>query len=244
MKKIYLAFTMLLTMAACTENKPSQQTETNKTEAGDNKLADCDITLNGIHFTKSINGGDKLVTDSAGIITVRANPNADFFIDPNEKISQDDAGILLTEVDNTKPFTFKGKVTSGFLKEGGLYNAATFFVFANDTLWQKLCFEQGDHGEHRIVSVRTIGTSDDNNHDVVDSAKSVYFKISSDTHTIASYFSLDGQEWQMVRIYRNNYPQQLYLGICSQAPQAEECVSTFEELELTTDNVDDFRMGN
>ena len=132
MKKIYLAFAMLLTMAACTQNKPSQQAESNKTEVGDNKLVDCDITLNGIHFTKSINGGDKLVTDSSGIITVRANPNADFFIDPNEKISQDDAGILLTEVDNTKPFTFKGKVTSGFLKEGGLYNAATFFVFANE----------------------------------------------------------------------------------------------------------------
>lgn len=86
MKKIYLAFAMLLTMAACTQNKPSQQAESNKTEVGDNKLADCDITLNGIHFTKSINGGDKLVTDSSGIITVRANPNADFFIDPNEKI--------------------------------------------------------------------------------------------------------------------------------------------------------------
>ena len=243
MKKIYLALAILLTMAACTQNKPSQP-ETNKTEVDNANMKDCDITISGIHFTKSINGGDKLVTDSAGVVTLRANPNADFFIDPNEKISQNDAGILLTEVDNTKPFTFKGKVTSGFLKEGGLYNAATFFVFANDTLWQKLCFEQGDHGEHRIVSVRTMGTSDDSNHDVVDSAKSVYFKISSDTQSIASYFSLDGREWQMVRIYRNNYPQQLYLGICSQAPQAEECVSTFEELSLTTDNVDDFRMGN
>ena len=73
MKKVYLAFAMLLTMAACTENKPSQQAETDKTEVADNKLADCDITLNGIHFTKSINGGDKLVTDSAGIITVSSN---------------------------------------------------------------------------------------------------------------------------------------------------------------------------
>lgn len=47
----------------------------------------------------------------------------------------------------------------------------------------------------------------------------------------------------MVRIYQNQYPSKLYLGICSQAPQAEECTSTFEELFLTTDNVDDFRMG-
>ena len=239
MKKFLYLTALALDLVACN----NKQAEIKNTESDNPKLADCDITINGIHFTKSINGADKLVTDSDGIVTMRANPNADFFIDPNEKISQDDAGILLTEVDNTKPFTFKGKVTSGFLSEGGLYNAATFFVYANDTLWQKLCFEHGDHGEHRIVSVRTIGTSDDNNHEVVDSAKSVFFKISSDTHSIASYFSLDGELWQMVRIYKNQYPAHLYLGICSQAPQAEECTSTFEQIALTTDNVDDFRLG-
>ena len=65
-----------------------------------------------------------------------------------------------------------------------------FFVYVNDTLWQKLAFEQDEYGNHRIVTVRTQGTSDDNNHDKID-AKSVYMKISSDTHTIASYYSLD-----------------------------------------------------
>ena len=48
----------------------------------------------------------------------------------------------------------------------------------------------------------------------------------------------------MVRIYRNEYPAKLYIGISSQAPQSEECVSTFEGLSLTTDNVGDFRMGD
>ena len=52
-----------------------------------------------------------------------------------------------------------------------------------------------------------------------------------------------GQQWQMVRLYANNYPERLYLGICSQAPQSDECISTFEQLSLTTDNVGDFRMG-
>ena len=36
---------------------------------------------------------------------------------------------------------------------------------------------------------------------------------------IASYYSLDGKEWQMVRLYRNNYPKNLKVGISSQAPQ-------------------------
>lgn len=235
MKKYFTLTAIALLLVSCSnrQNIGSENVQ----------MADCDITINGIHFTKSINGADKMITDSDGIITLRANPNADYFIDPNEKISQDDSGILLTEIDNTKPFTFKGKVTTGFLEEGGLYNAATFFVYANDKLWQKLCFEHGDNGEHRIVTVRTVGTSDDNNHDIIETAESVYFMISSDTQSIASYFSLDGQKWQMVRIYRNEYPAKLYLGICSQAPQAEECISTFEQLTLTADSVSDFRLG-
>ena len=110
MKKFLFLTAFVLGLVAC----GNKQAETQNTVTENAKLADCDITINGIHFTKSINGAEKLVTDSAGIITLRANPNADFFIDPNEKTSQDDAGILLTEVDNTKPFTFKGKVTSGF----------------------------------------------------------------------------------------------------------------------------------
>lgn len=201
------------------------------------------MTLNGLHFTRSLNGAEKQVSDSAGIITFRAKPQADFFCDPNGKISQDDAAILFMEIDNKKPFTYSAKVKTGFTPEG-TYNAAVLFVYANDSLWQKLCFEQDERGVHRIVSVRTIGTSDDNNHEVVnDETEYVYFKISSDTQTIANYYSLDGQTWQMVRLYKNEYGDKVYLGICSQAPQSDECISTFENLQLTTNNVGDFRLG-
>lgn len=131
---------------------------------------------------------------------------------------------------------------SGFT-EDGLYNAAALFVYASDSLYQKFCFEQDERGNHRVVTVRTVGTSDDNNHEVFNDAKFIWYKISSDARTIASYYSLDGQQWQLVRLYKNAYPDTLYLGICSQAPQSDECVSVFDQLLLTTDNVCDFRMG-
>ena len=206
-------------------------------------MTNCDITISGIHFTKSLNGADQQVLDSAGIVTFRAKPYADYFNDPNDgKLSQSDAAVLLTEIDNTKPFTFSARLKSGFT-EDGLYNAAALFVYVNDTLYQKFCFEQDERGNHRVVTVRTVGTSDENNHEVFNDTEFIYYKISSDAHTIASYNSLDGKEWQMVRLYENTYPARLYLGICSQAPQSEECISTFEELSLTTDNVGDFRIG-
>ena len=239
MKKTILLSALTLTLVACGGKQAIPPVE----EAVNEKLTDCDMTISGIHFTKALNGADGQVTDSAGIVTFRAKPHADYFNDPNDgKLSQSNAAVLLTEVDNTKPFTFSARLKTGFT-EDGLYNAATLFVYANDSLYQKFCFEQDERGNHRVVTVRTVGTSDDNNHEVQNDTEHIYYKISSDARTIASYYSLDGKEWQMVRLYQNNYPDRLYLGICSQAPQSDECVSIFDQLSLTTDNVSDFRMG-
>lgn len=239
MKKMILLSALTLTLVGCGGKQATPLVE----DAVNEKLTDCDMTISNIHFTKALNGADSQVTDSAGTVTFHAKPHADYFNDPNDgKLSQSNAAVLLTEVDNTKPFTFSARLKSGFTNDG-LYNAAALFVYVSDSLYQKFCFEQDERGNHRVVTVRTVGTSDDNNHEVQNDAEHIYYKISSDARTIASYYSLDGKQWQMVRLYQNNYPDRLYLGICSQAPQSDECVSIFDQLSLTTDNVGDFRMG-
>lgn len=239
MKKMILLSALTLTLVGCGGKQATPLVE----DAVNEKLTDCDMTISNIHFTKALNGADSQVTDSAGTVTFHAKPHADYFNDPNDgKLSQSNAAVLLTEVDNTKPFTFSARLKSGFTNDG-LYNAAVLFVYVSDSLYQKFCFEQDERGNHRVVTVRTVGTSDDNNHEVQNDAEHIYYKISSDARTIASYYSLDGKQWQMVRLYQNNYPDRLYLGICSQAPQSDECVSIFDQLSLTTDNVGDFRMG-
>lgn len=205
-------------------------------------IEDCKVDMGGIQFTKMVNGADKAVTETDNVIRFDAPEGTDLFIDPNDgKLSQGTAKILLTEIDNSKPFSFSACLKPGFTPEG-VYNAADLVVIANDTLWQKFCFEQDERGKHRVVTVRTIGTSDDNNHPEI-SQEYIYYKISSDTRTIASYYSLDGEEWQMVRLYKNNYPTRLYLGICSQAPQKGGCVSEFSQLSMRTESVADFRLG-
>lgn len=239
MKKHFFIVMAALMTVACSEKKADKLVQVQEKS----RLTECNVTLNGLHFTRSLNGAEKQVSDSAGIVTFRAKPQTDFFCDPNGKISQDNAAVLFMEIDNKKPFTYSAKVKTGFTPEG-TYSAAVLFVYANDSLWQKLCFEQDERGKHRVISVRTIGTSDDNNHEVVDDEMEyVYFKISSDTQTIANYYSLDGKTWQMVRLYKNEYGDKAYLGICSQAPQSDECISTFKDLQLTTDNVKNFRLG-
>lgn len=43
----------------------------------------------------------------------------------------------------------------------------------------------------------------------------MYMKISSDTKTIGFYYSLDKELWQLVRLFRNDYPSFVF------------CVATF-----------------
>ena len=96
---------------------------------------------------------------------------------------------------------------------------------------------------HRMVSVRTTGTSDDNDHDVV-TAKSVYMKISSDTTTIGFYYSLDKKTWQLIRLFKNAYPSSIWVGISTQSPIGNGTSAVFEDLSLTQQSVSNFRLGN
>ncbi|WP_375437415.1 DUF1349 domain-containing protein [uncultured Hymenobacter sp.] len=245
----------LLLLGSCADNKTPDASATNAASAPATLSAiaedtarvsgkPCDIKLANIHFTKAVNGADTLTkVDAKGRMTFRVGEKKDFFCDPNDnKLSNNTAPILLAEVDNTKPFTLVSKVIPGFT-EKGLYNAGVLYIYVNDMRWQKHCFEQDERGNHRIVSVRTIGTSDDNNHDVVKSP-SAYMKISSDTRTVASYYSLDNKNWQLVRLYKNDYPAQIWMGVSAQCPVDTGTVSYFEEVSLTQNSVTDFRLGN
>jgi len=243
--------TMLL-LGSCAENKTPATAAPTAPAAGSTAAQDtarvsgkpCDLKLANIHFTKAVNGADTLIQmDTQGQMDFRVGAKKDFFCDPNDnKLSNNTAPILLAKVDNTKPFTLMAKVTPGFTAEG-LYNAGVLYLYVNDRRWQKHCFEQDERGNHRIVSVRTIGTSDDNNHDVV-KGPTAYMKISSDTRTVASYYSLDKKTWQLVRLYKNDYPAELWAGVSAQCPIDTGTTSHFEGISLTQNSVSDFRLGN
>lgn len=229
-----LLFTTAL-MTHCTTNEKSLPNETPE--------SNCDIRLPNIHFTRSINGADTLaLVQDSGKIAFRVGEKKDYFNDPDGKLSNNTAPLLLSQVDNTRPFTLNVKVTPIFTP-GGIYNAGVLYIYVNDSLYQKLCFEQDERGKHRVVSVRTKGTSDDNNHDIVEQGF-VYMKISSDTKTVASYYSLDNKNWQMVRLYKNDYPKTIWMGISTQCPQDTGTLSYFEDIRLEQSSVSDFRMGN
>ncbi len=199
----------------------------------------CSVQLPGLTFTRSLNGAASNAKVEQGVLTLRSDAKSDNFNDPDGKLSNHTAPVLLTQVDNTKPFTFTAKVSPTFL---ATYDAGVLYVYLRPDLWQKFCFERDERARTRVVSVRTIGTSDDNDHDLV-TAKSVYLKISSDTKTIGFYHSLDKKQWELARLYKNEYPATIWLGISSQSPLGKGMSTQFADCSLTPTSVSDFRLG-
>ncbi len=207
--------------------------------AEDRKSETCRITLPGITFTRSLNEAAAHAKVEDGRITLASEARRDNFRDPGGKLSNHTAPLLLTEVDNKQPFTLTAKITPTFLKT---YDAGALYIYVKEDQWLKMAMEMDERHKTRMVSVRTIGTSDDNNHDVIE-AKSVYMKISSDTKTVGFYYSLDKKSWQLIRLFKNDYPASIWVGISTQSPVGEGTSAVFEDISLTKQSITDFRLG-
>jgi uncharacterized protein len=202
-------------------------------------IEDCAIELPGIAFTRSLNQAAAHAKVEHGRVTLASEARSDNFRDPDGKVSKDTAPLLLTGVDNTRPFTFAARITPTFLKT---YDAGALYIYVKEDLWLKLAMEMDERQKTRMVSVRTIGTSDDNNHDVIET-KGVHMKISSDTEIVGFYYSLDKVSWQLMRLFKNDYPAWIWVGISSQSPLGAGTSAVFEDISLTTHSIADFRMG-
>lgn len=219
MRKLLLLLLIMATVS-CTKNVGLRQSD------------ECSVGL----FTKSINNPKAAIVGDT--LTISSGAKSDFFNAPNgDKFAS--APLLIKALDNTKPFTFVAKVAPSF---AGTYDAGAIYLFVNDDLWQKFAFEMDERGLTRLVTVRTVGTSDDNNHDAI-TLSDVYMKVSSDTETVGFYYSLDGKQWQLARLYRNDYPAQLYLALSSQSPLGEGIDTKFTDILLSESAVNDFRLG-
>jgi regulation of enolase protein 1 (concanavalin A-like superfamily) len=200
----------------------------------------CLINVSGIEFTKSFNHAKHSAKVETDRLILTSPAKSDYFNEPDGKAVYGNAPVLLTRIDNMQPFTFQVKVTPTFT---GTYDAGALYIYQDPKWWFKFALEQDERKKARIVTVRTMETSDDNNHDVVDSA-SVFMKISSDVKTIGFYYSVDEETWQLVRLFKNDYPKELWLGLSAQSPIGNGNSVVFEKASLTPTSVKDFRLGN
>jgi uncharacterized protein len=229
---------LLLVFVLGCKNAPEQKAVSDKIiEKADVKPAEKIVW----DFTESLNNAKEQTTQTAdGKIEMTSGKETDFFIEPGlPPYEFANAPLLLKSVDNTKPFTFSFKTTPIHAVK---YDAGMAFIYINNKQWLKFAFEADERLNHRLVTVKTKDFSDDNNHDAIKSP-SVYMKISSDTKVIGFYYSIDGKEWQLVRVFKNEYPSVLKLGIGTQSPAGNGNKSVFENLQFSEQSVKDFRMG-
>ena len=226
-------------LTSCGHNQTSlKENNTDMTEK--ETLAPCQVKIGDIEFSLTKNNGVNGVTVMGDTLRFVAGPQTDFFYSPSGGISNN-SPVIFTEVDNTKPFTFTAKVEPKFTQTG-TYSAGVIYAYEDETHCQKICFEQDEYGDHRVVTVRTIGTSDDNNHQVI-AGPSVYMRLSSDGTQLGTFFSEDGEIWRMARLYKNDFPAKLLLGLSSQSPKDNAHTCYFTEVSLTDKAVSDFRSG-
>ncbi|MDH6342502.1 regulation of enolase protein 1 (concanavalin A-like superfamily) [Parabacteroides sp. PFB2-12] len=239
---VFAALITSIVVSGCTQKESGKETVSfdKKVTTETVELDPCNINVGEIRFTKSKNCTENSITLLGDTVKFVAGPQTDYFRSPDGSVVNSSA-VIFTEVDNTKPFTFTAKVQPNFT-ETGTYSAGVLYAYENDMHCQKLCFEQDEYGDYRVVSVRTIGTSDDNNHQAI-IGPYVYMRLSSDGTTLGSYFSEDGKIWHMARLYKNDFPEKLLLGLSSQSPKDNEHTCYFTEVSLKQEAVSNFRIG-
>lgn len=241
MRKYLIAYITIMCLALTSCNSKSSDAAIAVTGNTNSCMETCDVILGNVLFNKSQNLYENFAMYQKDTLRIQAGAKTDFFCDPKGKATNTTAPVIHSTIDNTKPFTFTVKVTPQFTIDG-TYSAGALFAFVDDNHWQKLCFEQDEDGNHRIVTVRTVETSDDNNHQKIESP-SVYLRMSSDTEVIGNYYSEDGENWHLVRIYKNEYPKTIYMSLSAQSPKDNAHTCLFSDVSMISRPVSNFRVG-
>jgi regulation of enolase protein 1 (concanavalin A-like superfamily) len=202
-------------------------------------VKDISLRISGIEFTEAINDVEKHVTVNDSLLVIDGTGGSNYFISPDGMRAEATAPVLLTEIDNSKPFTFTARVESKVEK---IYDAGTVYIYIDNKNWLKFAFERDEKLRRRVVTVRTEGSSDDNNHDII-RQDYVYMRIASNGKQIGYYYSTDGVDWNLARIYRNNYPQKIWLGLSSQSPKPGNNAASFCKMSLTDSYISNHRLG-
>jgi len=177
-------------------------------------------------------------SDGEQQISITTGAETDWFINPAGGQVKNDAPIaLFLPPDET--FTLQARVTVGF---AATYDAGTLFVYAQEALWGKLCFEYSPQQQGMIVSVVTRGVSDDCNSVGVED-HSVYLRVYRNGGVLAFHYSLDGQYWHFVRYFSLGDAGPLWMGFSSQSPTGQGCQVNFSEIRYTTGTLADLRNG-
>ena len=179
-----------------------------------------------------------------GVLTVYAPSQTDYFNSPvkeNGAFPEPVANASLYYTELMGDFVFKTKVQLEFKN---FYDAAALLVYENENVWAKLALENSDLPCRKpaVVSVVTNRISDDCNGPVME-GNSVWFQVSRVDDCFAFHYSVDGKEYQMVRVFTLPVGKTVKVGFEAQAPMGEGGNRYYSEISIENKRVENVRAG-
>jgi uncharacterized protein len=201
------------------------------------------LTVAGVpfQFRESVEGTWRVGGD--GRLVVDAPPHTDLYVDPSGAdlagtgTTVDPPTLLATAPDGD--YMLSSRVTVDFRST---YDAGVLLLHSDDRTWAKLCFERSPAGPPMVVSVVTLGVSDDANAFDVPGG-SVWLRIARIDRVHAFHASTDGRTWRLVRVFRlgDTAPD---IGFEAQSPTGEGCTVTFDHIRYVPERLADPRDGS
>ena len=177
-------------------------------------------------------------------IEIYAPGKTDFFCGSTDECEEGilpeslcNAPYYYTEVEGD--FVLKVKVSHDFKY---VYDSASVMVMKNLTCWAKCCYELTDFGTHAAVSVVTKGDSDDANGCNLE-GNSTWLQVCRVDNNFAFHYSLDGENFYMMRYFHLPVESVIKVGLLAQAPTGDGGIRTYEHLSIEKKTVKNIRAG-
>ncbi|MBE5810720.1 MAG: DUF1349 domain-containing protein [Clostridiales bacterium] len=182
------------------------------------------------------------IIHETGEVVIHAPAKTDWFNNPvpvDGVLSAPVANAPFFYTDVTGDFVFRAKVRPNFKT---VYDACALMVIQDEKLWTKAAFEKSDFGTTAAVCVVTNGISDDANGCNIEQDE-VWLQIVRVGDVFCTHYSLDGERFDMVRLFHLPVEKTVKVGIEAQSPAGEGGMRFYSEISLENRTVKNLRAG-
>lgn len=175
-------------------------------------------------------------------VRIYAPGHTDYFNNPipeNGKLMVPQGNAPFYYKDVTGDFVFKAKVIP---EHKTTYDAACLMLIQDQMVWVKAAFEMSDFGTTPVVSVVTNQVSDDANGCNIEGGE-LWLQLTRKGNNVAVHYSLDGENYYMVRVCALPLNETVMVGLEAQCPMGEGAYRRYQDVSLEMVTVDDLRAG-
>ena len=182
------------------------------------------------------------VIEVNGELAITAPPKTDWFNNPvpeNGVISPPVANAPFFYTEVAGDFVFRARVRPNHRYT---YDACALMVIRDEQMWAKAAFEKSDFGTKAAVCVVTNQVSDDANGCNIDQ-EDAWLQIVRVGDVFCVHYSLDGRQFDMVRLFTLPVGESVKVGFEAQSPAGEGGLRFFSDFSLEMRTVKNLRTG-